>query len=134
MHRLFYAAGLFLFVLPVPTSAFSQQGLGKVNHIIIVMQENHSFDNYFGVLAYAPGSPYHNSSRACSATDHKCVAGLSCTLDSAGIPTCTNANLDDNGSTVKAFHEPSRCVRPDLDHGWLATHEEGDFSHPNSTL
>jgi phospholipase C len=24
--------------------------LKKVKHIIIVMQENHSFDNYFGVL------------------------------------------------------------------------------------
>jgi len=34
-------------------------GLHKVKHIIIVMQENHSFDNYFGALAYAPGSPYH---------------------------------------------------------------------------
>ena len=34
--------------------------LNKVNHIIIVMQENHSSDNYFGALAYAPGSPYHN--------------------------------------------------------------------------
>ena len=38
------------------------QGLSKVNHIIIVMMENHSFDNYFGALAYAPGSPYHTSS------------------------------------------------------------------------
>jgi phospholipase C len=28
--------------------ALAQNGLQKVNHIIIVMQENHSFDNYFG--------------------------------------------------------------------------------------
>ena len=33
--------------------------LHKVKHIIVVMQENHSFDNYFGALAYAPGTPYH---------------------------------------------------------------------------
>ena len=39
------------------TSALAQTGLQKVNHIIIVMQENHSFDNYFGALAYAPGTP-----------------------------------------------------------------------------
>jgi phospholipase C len=32
--------------------------LHKVKHIIIVMQENHSFDNYFGVLPYAMGTPY----------------------------------------------------------------------------
>jgi phospholipase C len=31
--------------------------LSKVNHIIIIMQENHSFDNYLGVLAYAKGTP-----------------------------------------------------------------------------
>jgi len=30
----------------------AQSGLQKVNHVIIVMQENHSFDNYFGAVAY----------------------------------------------------------------------------------
>src|ERR1700722_1393629 len=34
-------------------------GLTKVRHIVVLMQENRSFDNYFGVLPYAPGSPYH---------------------------------------------------------------------------
>jgi phospholipase C len=45
-----------------PEAAFAQdgaEGLQKVNHIIVLMQENHSFDNYFGALSYAPGSPYH---------------------------------------------------------------------------
>ena len=32
--------------------------LQNVNHIIVLMQENHSFDNYFGALAYVPGTPY----------------------------------------------------------------------------
>ena len=41
----------------VPRQAFGNGDLHKVKHIIIVMQENHSFDNYFGALAYAPGSP-----------------------------------------------------------------------------
>jgi phospholipase C len=35
--------------------------INKVNHIVIVMQENHSFDNYFGVLPYVPGGGYHNA-------------------------------------------------------------------------
>jgi len=30
----------------------------NVNHIIIVMQENHSFDNYFGALAYGRIADY----------------------------------------------------------------------------
>src|SRR6202795_4208942 len=43
----------------------------KVNHVIIIMQENHSFDNYLGALPYAPGSPYHGGS--CKNSDHSCV-------------------------------------------------------------
>jgi phospholipase C len=63
--------------------------LNKVNHIIVVMQENRSFDNYFGALAYAPGSPYHNGNGVCASTDHKCVDGLTCTVN-AGTLSCTN--------------------------------------------
>jgi phospholipase C len=40
-----------------PQLTYADGNLQKVNHIIVVMQENHSFDNYFGVLALAPGSP-----------------------------------------------------------------------------
>src|SRR4029077_20709671 len=64
MHRaLIVASGavvLFL-CLTGPRLALAEGSLKRVNHIIIVMQENHSFDNYFGALAYAPGSPYHNA-------------------------------------------------------------------------
>jgi phospholipase C len=34
--------------------AFAEGDLHKVNHIIIVMQENHSFDNYFGARGLRP--------------------------------------------------------------------------------
>lgn len=113
--------------------AVADGSLTKVNHIIIVMQENHSFDNYFGALAYAPGSPYHNGNGLCTSTDHKCVDGLVCTVASDGSLNCGNSNLDDNGSTVHAFHGASRCVLPDLDHGWVGTHFEMNFGSPNST-
>src|ERR1700736_5165705 len=109
-------------------------GLQKVNHIIIVMMENNSFDNYFGALAYAPGSPYHTTSGGCSKEDHNCVDGLSCKVDAAGNLTCFNSNLDDNGTTVFAFHDSRRCVAPDLDHSWLGTHKEANFLNPNGTL
>ena len=114
--------------------AVADGNLQNVKHIIIVMQENHSFDNYFGALAYAPGSPYHNANAVCSPSDHQCVDGLSCSFDFSGNLTCSNSNLDDNGSTVVAFHDPSRCVKPDLDHSWLGTHREANFLNPNSTL
>lgn len=140
MHRLVTAA-LLLLSLIVSRPLLAQHNLQKVNHIIIVMQENHSFDNYFGALAYAPGSPYHTPSPrfhdddgACLQFDHKCVDGLSCSLDLLGNPTCKNSNLDDDGSTVAAFHDPSRCASPDLDHSWFGTHREANFLHPNRTL
>jgi phospholipase C len=115
----------------------------KAKHIIIVMQENHSFDNYFGALAYAPGSPYHSpqgrdgdgdSLGGCNTHDHRCVDGLTCNLDHSGNLTCLNSNIDDDGHTVLAFHDSRRCVAPDLDHGWAGTHSEANFNHPNDTL
>jgi phospholipase C len=113
--------------------SFAEGNLQKVNHIIIVMQENHSFDNYFGVLPYVPHGPYHGGHGACPANDHKCVDGLTCHPQN-GVLVCSNSNLDDDGSTIKAFHEPTRCVKPDLDHGWFSTHRVANYNHPNSTL
>src|SRR5215472_13442337 len=80
----------------------------NVNHVIIIMQENHSFDNYLGALPYAPGSPYHGG--ACMNSDHSCVDGLTCAVDALGTFTCTNSNLDDDGSIVTAFHDPRYCT------------------------
>jgi len=120
--------------LSAPQTAVAEGNLHKVNHIIVVMQENHSFDNYFGVLAFAPGSPYHNGNGACAKTDHQCVDGLSCTVDPAGNFSCSNSNIDNEGGAVFAFHDSRRCVFPDLDHGWLSTHKEADFLQPNKSL
>jgi len=118
----------------LPGQALANGDIHKVKHVIIVMQENHSFDNYFGALAYAPGSPYHTTSGGCGKEDHNCVDGLSCKVDAAGNLTCFNSNLDDNGATVFAFHDSRRCVAPDLDHSWLGTHQEANFLNPNGTL
>jgi phospholipase C len=116
---------------PTPPPAI---GLQKVNHIIIVMMENHSFDNYFGALPYAPGSPYHTTSGGCSERDHGCVDGLACRMDLAGSLTCTDSNQEDGGTPVVPFHDVSRCVVPDLAHSWLQVHLEANFNEPNAAL
>jgi phospholipase C len=112
-------------------------GLEKVKHVIIVMQENRSFDHYLGALAYAPSSPYHSPGAdrrgGCRNDDHRCVDGLSCAVDATGALHCSNSNLDDDGSTVQAFHDPNRCIQPDLDHEWVSTHREANFNQPNDT-
>jgi hypothetical protein len=78
----------FLVIALVSTLARADGPLSKVNHVIIVMQENHSFDNYFGVLPYAPGSPYHTArGTKCALNDHTCLAGLSCVRHADGTYT-----------------------------------------------
>jgi phospholipase C len=118
----------------VGTPAHADGSVKKVNHIIIVMQENHSFDNYFGALPYVPGGPYHNG--PCDRGDHSCVDGLAaCVGDSSGrLNSCANSNLDDDGSTVLAFHDPRYCTGPDLQHNWPGSHMEANFAAPNNTL
>jgi phospholipase C len=126
--------GLIAASLAAPKLANASENLQNVNHIIVIMQENHSFDNYFGVLAYAPNSPYHNANGACLPSDHQCVDGLSCVINGDGSLTCSNSNLDDDRSTMVAFHDSNRCVRPDLDHSWFGTHREANFLNPNKSL
>src|SRR5262249_21054939 len=106
--------------------------LSRVKHIIVVMQENHSFDNYFGVLPYAVGSPYRRG--PCDADDHVCVDGLSCTRHPrTGAYVCHNANRDEGQrKKVTAFHSTDYCVRTDLDHSWGGTHREVNFFDPNA--
>ncbi len=111
-------------------------GVQKVKHVIVVMQENHSFDNYFGALAYAPGSPYHGPAAGgagCGDGDHRCVDGLSCAVDAGGGLSCSNANVDSDGNIMSAFHNPNRCVEPDPDHSWAGTHHEVNYDQPSAT-
>jgi hypothetical protein len=116
---------------PPPSPAAT--GLARVNHIVVMMQENHSFDNYFGALPYAPGSPYHPG--PCASGDHTCVDGLSCTADASGTLTCANSNPEGDGSApVVAFHDHRLCVSLDLDHTWVGIHHEINFAHPNNSL
>ena len=133
--RIMLAATAATFALVATGGSVHADGnLHNVNHIIIVMQENHSFDNYFGVLPYAVGSPYHGGAGACASNDHTCVDGLSCTRDSSGNYTCTNSNLDDDGSRPVVFHDASYCTRPDLQHNWPGSHREANFNNPAGTL
>ena len=128
-----FVAGM-LFAAPV---ARADGDLNQVNHIIIMMQENHSFDNYYGVLPYVAGGPYHAArrGRGCDPNDHTCVDGLSCKTDShTGQLVCRNKNPSNFRGKVRAFHEDKLCTGPDLDHSWIGSHEEGNFKRVNSML
>jgi phospholipase C len=87
--------------LPSSTPArATSTGLQQVQHIVVVMQENHSFDNYFGRLP-ALGQP-----------------------DADGLPGDA-ANPDPTnpgGPAIAAFHADGACAVSDLDHSWNGTH------------
>src|ERR1700733_1124073 len=116
--RITFLAAIAFLALMSPYSSRAEGDLSKVKHVIIIMQENHSFDNYFGALALAPGSPYHQpGAGGCAVGHHNCVDGLTCTVDGNGNYTCANQNFDDDGSIVKSFHDTRRCLSPGLQTG-----------------
>ncbi|MBI1747992.1 MAG: alkaline phosphatase family protein [Acidobacteria bacterium] len=68
-----------------------------IEHIIILMQENRSFDHYLGRL------PQFGHT------------------DVEGIPP-NYTNRDGRGGTVSPAHATTTCISPDTPHSWTATH------------
>lgn len=77
-----------------------------IQHIVIVMQENHSFDEYFGMLPRS-GQPKADGF----------------TFDRLGRPT--NSNPVSNGRQV-VYHRLSMCPGSDAGQSWNSTHKEID--------
>src|ERR1700745_1060985 len=94
LHRITLASAL---VLPLATRSIAADPTGgKINHILILMLENRSFDSYLGQLP-TKGVYQRPSVTGCdyaSGTNctHTEVDGLDCTVDSANNYTCTNSN------------------------------------------
>jgi phospholipase C len=82
---------------PDPARAVGTDLMPEIEHVVIVMQENHSFDSYFGMLGRGDGF----------------------TLDASGKPTASNA--DAQGTPVRAFHMEGTC-QGSLSQNWNSTH------------
>jgi len=136
MDRVFVVALVSLVSLVAGSRPARADGdLRKVAHFVFMMQENRSFDNYFGALPYVAGGPYHPcAGRKAKRTDHQCVDGLTCTGDTTSGLTCSNFNLNLAGEKVFAFHDRRICNASGLDHGWPESHREGNWEHPNDTF
>ena len=93
--------------LPYPSlPAGAATGAMPFEHIVVVMMENHSFDNYFGMLPVR-GQP---------AAD-----GFS--FDASGTPTNSNPYQD---GYAYVQHATSMCQPVDISQSWDSTHEEID--------
>ena len=85
--------------LPDPSTPAGTEHLPEIGHLVVLMMENHSFDNYLGMLGRGDGF----------------------TLDAHGRPK--DANPDGDGNLVRAFHMPNACQledRPGQD--WNRSH------------
>jgi uncharacterized protein (TIGR03437 family) len=83
--------------------SFAPPGLEKINHFVFIMQENRSFDSYFGTYPGVDGLPPNVCMRA--PQDPSCVAPYHDTNDvNRGGPHGWNNSIGDiNGGTMDGF-------------------------------
>jgi phospholipase C len=70
---------------PFPRIPEGTDMLPEIEHVVVLMMENHSYDSYFGALRRADGFRFGPD----------------------GKPR--NANPDGNGNLIRSFHMPSTC-------------------------
>jgi phospholipase C len=89
--------------LPDPRLPEGTDTLPGIEHIVVIMEENHSFDNVLGMLGRGDGF----------------------TLGADGLPTATNPYAD--GSIQRAFRMPTTCQLGSMpSQEWQASHQQYD--------
>jgi phospholipase C len=93
-----------------------RKGIHKIRHVVIIMQENRSFDSYFGTYPGADGIPMKDGvPTVCNPdpTTHECVAPYHDTSDrNAGGPHATHdAIADISGGKMNGFQAQARKGR-----------------------
>ena len=89
--------------LPFPDLAAGTDTLPNIEHIVVLMMENHSYDNFFGMLGRGDGFG----------------------LGKNGLPTATNPYP--NGQVQHAFRMPTTCqLSGTPSQEWLASHTAYD--------
>ena len=151
MHRRVAALALLFFLAAssfAPNFTSAQTGADPIKHIIFILQENHSFDNYFGTY---PGSNNLANASAC------CPTALSATAQPAVVkpyhlnvsqpvyivgdelpPGQMYPNASDNlvasaSGDVAPFQLPTESSL-DLQHSWQAAHTDWNNGSMNGFL
>ena len=85
---------------PFPHLAAGTDTIPQLDHIVVLMMENHSFDDHLGMLGRGDGL----------------------TLGRGGVPV--NYNPDPEGGVVTSFHMPTTCAPEDsgVSQSWDASH------------
>ncbi|WP_035791508.1 alkaline phosphatase family protein [Kitasatospora mediocidica] len=90
--------------LPFPDLAPGTDTLQGIDHIVVLIMENHSYDNIFGMLGRGDGLA----------------------VDAAGRPTATMPYGYPDVRTQRAFRMPTSCQGGPLDQSWQASHLQFD--------
>jgi phospholipase C len=89
--------------------AAARRGIHKIRHVVIIMQENRSFDSYFGAYPHAngiPGLAGHPGKVTCIRDPHeRCVRPFHTRqdLNHGGPHSTANAYADINGGRMNGF-------------------------------
>ena len=99
-----------------PGPQLSDQGIHKIRHIIIIMQENRSFDSYFGTFPGADGIPMKNGVPIDSAFDPVTTKWIKPyhdrhDLNLGGPHNAINAFVDIDGGKMDGFVWSYRMVK-----------------------
>src|SRR4029077_13443114 len=94
---------------PSPTTTPpAPAGIHKIQHVVVIMQENRSFDQYFGTFPGADGLPVQNGQFTVCVPDpatNSCVKPYhdSSDLNYGGPHGATNATADISGGKMDGF-------------------------------
>jgi phospholipase C len=98
----------------------------SIDHVIFMLQENHTFDNYFGML-----NPYRQAQGMNVGDD-----GVTYNVDGIDDKLATTSNSDDEGTAYPLFPLTSTCI-DDESSAWLASYGDVntyDFLAPRPIL
>jgi phospholipase C len=104
----------------------SPGSVNSINHVIFMLQENRSFDTYFGML-----NPYRQANAFNVGDD-----GNTYNVDGIDDKLTTISNTDDEGASFSLFHTVSSCL-DDMTSAWLESYGDVsrfDFSPSRSIL
>lgn len=97
--------------------------IDSINHVIFMLQENHSFDNYFGML-----NPYRQANSTNGQAWDIGDDGKTYTVDGIDDNLARIPNEDDQGDVYNLFKFTSTCIDDDSS-DWLAS--AGDVNRYN---
>jgi len=103
-------------------SVGSAAGLQSIDHVVFMLQENHSFDSYFGML-----NPYRQTTQTNGQPWNIGDDGNSYNVDGIDDKS-TISNEDDQGIAYSLFKFTSTCI-DDMSSDWLASY--GDVNRYN---